>query len=1502
MTPVKINKADSKSQSLRIQPKLTVGAANSPEEKEADMVAEKVMRMPSSAGFGGMAGNPNSGGSMAGAGNRSGNKSENQSGGKRPSSRRIYRKEEEKISKKQISISRLPIGNEKLNKKCETCSQDEKKIRRISSKSPPAGGEKEIQRKGGMSAITELVRQTGSGTDPPALASDILSRKCANCEQEQKVQRQTIVQDEPEQPGMLIQTLGNAAHADAPAPASVHSTINSTRGTGSRLPAHVSHDLGSKIGADFSGVNIHTGSHAVQMNRQLGARAFTVGSDIYFNSGEYKPGTHDGNKLLAHELTHTVQQGAVVRKSPEVKENSEEKVNRWSFGEWLADSAWSIFESIAPAELSIIVHEIYDKGIIGFLTDKIKDGLSSLFSAFPNVGGFVTNLITVFGDLYARVSGIMAALIAGDCAPLLQAVDELKNIITTVATDAWADLVNFVQPIGDFFSGLWTSYGAPVMDWLSQTAGDVWAWMQNIGTQLWEWTQPVRDWAGSAWDWLKGIIGIGTDSTGAENQNGLVQWISDKASEAWNGIKETLNPVIEPVMEIANKVIEILPLDAISNLRDTVVNYADSVNSMAAAMGPDAGGVADEASQASLRDTILPAVQNRIIQVREGLSATGLWISDKVGGFVTMIGGFYNSVLANPWLSFAAGAISWVNDTAVSLGGWVRDGVVSLFSSANEGLGYLATFIEPIFNALQRLIGTLRDLVGSIGDFILGPFMLIPECIRTPIKDFLLNQILARIPLFNQIMALPDIWNRAQEVAMLILYQVFVDGNLFGAMWTFFRELLGLIGIPPDLLVSILANASRAIGNILRDPVGFIINLVRALGQGFTQFFSNIGTHLLNGVVNWLTGQMQSIGIQPPADFSFGSIFSFILQILGITIDNIFRLLATRIGDERAQRLRRMLDMATGAWTFIRDVVERGPAAIWERIQEQLSNLWTSVITSITTFITERIVAQATIWLLGLLDISGIMPVVNTLIAIYRAINSFVEYFVPILNIINQYMGMLADVSSGNIDGAANFLEQLLANSLPIMIGFLASQFGFGSLAHRMSEILGAIRERIDNGILWVIDRAIAIGGAIMDMGRSAVSAVTGWVRGLLGLEKRFTASDSQEHRLYFRESGGRAELMLNPAPAGPFATWVNALHIDTSTPAGQARATRRTQAVAKAGQVDAKNTEIQTAAAAAPGGTLDVDHPKMREQRTLLDELSEITGGLFVNVPPCATEQNNRVRFPSQLHGYGETMVAEGLSNNGLQYGSSPFDNTTGTTYDIINRRRYGNGSYYVKGHLLNDNLGGTGRSWRNLTPLKGSVNTALHERIVEARVKNAVNAGNVVNYSVTAIYGRSNANALKAAVDAYTPPQPATYDKTSVKEIIDAEMDVPVRLVCNATLVDPANPAATPAPLVNNVSIENSLEQNPQDYVTVAGRLPSYAISDAATTAAMLETIPEIAAIPGFAARLKNAFTIRGTTRFPSYSALASIESSPGVPLFSVAEQTAINGFVSHPRVSMY
>lgn len=82
------------------------------------------------------------------------------------------------------------------------------------------------------------------------------------------------------------------------------------RGAGDPLPPLVMDRMESRFGADFEGIRIHTDSAAVQITQALRAQAVTRGRDIYFNAGRFAPDSRDGAELLAHELTHTLQQGA----------------------------------------------------------------------------------------------------------------------------------------------------------------------------------------------------------------------------------------------------------------------------------------------------------------------------------------------------------------------------------------------------------------------------------------------------------------------------------------------------------------------------------------------------------------------------------------------------------------------------------------------------------------------------------------------------------------------------------------------------------------------------------------------------------------------------------------------------------------------------------------------------------------------------------------------------------------------------------------------------------------------------------------------------------------------------------------------------------------------------------------------------------------------------------------------------------------------------------------
>ena len=88
---------------------------------------------------------------------------------------------------------------------------------------------------------------------------------------------------------------------------SVQTGIDQARGGGSPITPDVRAPLERSFGADFSRVRIHTGGRADGLNRSLQSRAFTTGSDVFFRQGEYRPGTNDGRHLLAHELTHVVQ-------------------------------------------------------------------------------------------------------------------------------------------------------------------------------------------------------------------------------------------------------------------------------------------------------------------------------------------------------------------------------------------------------------------------------------------------------------------------------------------------------------------------------------------------------------------------------------------------------------------------------------------------------------------------------------------------------------------------------------------------------------------------------------------------------------------------------------------------------------------------------------------------------------------------------------------------------------------------------------------------------------------------------------------------------------------------------------------------------------------------------------------------------------------------------------------------------------------------------------------
>lgn len=121
-----------------------------------------------------------------------------------------------------------------------------------------------------------------------------VQRKCSRCEE-----------DEKKKPIMRKAESGNSGMQ---VPSSFGSSLNASKGSGSTLPKGTKKFMENAFSTDLSQVRIHSGREATQMSKGINAKAFTCGSDIYFNEGQYNPESNMGKNLLANELTHVVQQ------------------------------------------------------------------------------------------------------------------------------------------------------------------------------------------------------------------------------------------------------------------------------------------------------------------------------------------------------------------------------------------------------------------------------------------------------------------------------------------------------------------------------------------------------------------------------------------------------------------------------------------------------------------------------------------------------------------------------------------------------------------------------------------------------------------------------------------------------------------------------------------------------------------------------------------------------------------------------------------------------------------------------------------------------------------------------------------------------------------------------------------------------------------------------------------------------------------------------------------
>jgi len=261
-----------------------------------------------------------------------------------------------------------------------------------------------------------------------------------------------------------------------------------------------------------------------------------------------------------------------------------------------------------------------------------------------------------------------------------------------------------------------------------------------------------------------------------------------------------------------------------------------------------------------------------------------------------------------------------------------------------------------------------------------------------------------------------------------------------------------------DTLLSNIAEAGQA---IMDDPIGFFSNLASGVGQGISNFMTNVTKHLQTGLLGWLTGAMGSMSITMPENlFTFKGAFSLASQVLGFGWESI-RAIGSRIIGEPV-----MAALETG-FEMVNILKTEGISGLWEHIKEQLGNLKEQVIGGIQEMLTTTVINAGLKWLLSLLNPAAAL--VKAVMAIIDVVKFFVERAAQIIDLVQAFVESIGAIAKGNVGAVAKSIETALSRGIPLLIGVFASILGLGGITKKVQKIIQKVRKPIVKGIkkLW---------------------------------------------------------------------------------------------------------------------------------------------------------------------------------------------------------------------------------------------------------------------------------------------------------------------------------------------------------------------------------------------------------------------------------------------------
>ena len=943
-------------------------------------------------------------------------------------------------------------------------------------------------RKPAKSANTDAGRGDSTGSDTPqALRAPV--------DQEAKDQ----VPDDRAPPDIEIK---RSAPSGAPAevtPQAEHAVQSVLSAPGTPLPGPLAAEMTQTVGGDVSGARIHTGQAATRAARAVGARAFALNDRIVFGLGQFQPATRAGRALLAHELTH-IRQNAEGRGTsfakraedkcpppepvPEVEvvpspegpgqdpaftsmdrrsENRAKNQATHATGETKSDSANDAAEvtegenrihgqsdQVATMGTEAANPPAFDrKAFIASVlreVEKIAPDVLDDVMKFKNRG--------TAGKVKAAVEGEADSAASDTSTPLNTAATQDPGPGQSPRT---AQPLN-VEPAGPEPGSIRADRAMPPprtqseVDLSSDTVRT-----ENILREACI-TRPFMDEHGDP------------ELTGA--------------AEAQDGLREATEAAPQSYREQEGTALQGAQGKASSQGRDGVSDlFADRTKNFA-----DVGNAQGETARENARKRMAVSIEvNKIFgetqtDVTDRLDKMSTDVASKfdteTGAAVTKFEDFIRKnaeIYEKNWLDDLLGILSDVlfDSPPAEVWDFYGEGRRTFIADMETAIGKVADVVETGLREAKELVATgkrrVEEKLATLGDDLAD--------FRSEISDQMNEKFTG---LEGDIDKRQDklVKGLAQRYKAALEEVRSIENKVREEYATWVDKAKDMYHAAKDFVTGWIEKLTSIVGGaatrIIRKPGTFLKNLGAGIVQGLTMFKDNIGESIKSAVVNWLTGNLGSAGIELPKSFDAKGLIGFAIELVGLGLSNIKKIAREVFGRTVVSAIEAGAAGAEHIKTLFDILASQGPAGLYDHLAAEFERLKGEIMEKIGKIMAESLIIAGIKKIVGI--VSGLVSGgVGTVVTIVSTIIDVVLWFrdnaAQLAELVSTISSLAMAILNGSVSALANGINALLNRLLPIVLGFVGALVGIGGAVRKVQKVFTAIRRPATRAIRALFKR-----------------------------------------------------------------------------------------------------------------------------------------------------------------------------------------------------------------------------------------------------------------------------------------------------------------------------------------------------------------------------------------------------------------------------------------------